>query len=69
MVGWAFMVARGVGNAGLRRPTTGDHKGPPLVHPTALAPTETSIEAKVDASWASLADAFLSTDAQFSANR
>ena len=25
-------------------PCTGDHKGPPLVHPTALAHTESSIE-------------------------
>ncbi|MGZ3622438.1 MAG: hypothetical protein ACXWPG_05025 [Ktedonobacteraceae bacterium] len=26
-------------------PLTGDHKGPPLVHPTTLAPTESSIGA------------------------
>ncbi|MGZ3621573.1 MAG: hypothetical protein ACXWPG_00600 [Ktedonobacteraceae bacterium] len=30
-------------------PPTGDHKGPPLIHPTTLAPTESSIEASVDA--------------------
>ena len=50
--GWVGLDGRpGVGNAGLRRPTAGDHQGPPLVHPTALAPTESSIEAEVDASW------------------
>jgi hypothetical protein len=30
-------------------PPTGDHKGTPLIHPTALAPTESSVEAEGDA--------------------
>jgi len=29
-------------------PPTGDHQGPPPIHPTALAPTEYWIEAQVD---------------------
>jgi hypothetical protein len=33
---------------------TGDHKGPPPIHSTALAPTESSTGALVDAYWAIL---------------
>ena len=33
--------------------TPGDHKGPPPVNPTTLAPTEALIEAGFDAYWAS----------------
>ena len=47
MAGWAFMVARcgllGDGNSSIKghtSPPTGDHKGPHLIHPTALTPTE-----------------------------
>jgi hypothetical protein len=38
---------------GLHAPT-GDHKGPPRIHPAALAPTESWVGAYVDAWWRSL---------------
>jgi len=52
---WAFMIARrglpediGSSMKGSYPPPTGDHKGPPPIHPTALAPTEYWIGAQVD---------------------
>ena len=51
-------VAWGWGmRACLKRPTTGDHKGPPPIHPTALAPTKSSIGILVEAYWATQSDA------------
>ena len=50
----AFMAARcgspevvGSSMNGRIPPPTGDHKGPPPVHPTTLAPTESSIELRL----------------------
>ncbi len=42
-------------------PPTGDHKGPPGVHPATLAPTESWVGAQVDAHWDVKAGSRLST--------
>ncbi len=41
-------------------PPTGDHKGPPHIHPASLAPTESWVVAQVDVYWANLVVALAS---------